>query len=229
MHMMTQNIRKKSMIDRILDFFVQNNQTLTLVLGIFIAMSCLYFGHMWWVHHNNKAAQQYFGRLVIEYNRALQEETYDDWDGLRTKFENGFDKHARATLLPYYQNYVVTILLRQEKNEEALALLDTIVTSTKGSSLHNLYLTERALLDIDHTDSERQKIGEQALQTLASNATNQFQDTAQFYLGRYYWSNDRLDEARAVWQQLLDAYADEKIAPSPWIQQVKEYLKVTIV
>jgi len=227
--MMKQNGYRKSMIDRLLEGLINNNQTLGLLLIAGAVLGCLYCGHAWWVQHTNKAAQHYFGSLVIEYNNAMNDKAYTEWDMLRTKFEKGFDKHARATVLPYYKNYVVQILLQQNKHNEAEALLDTIIYASKGSSLHEAYVLERALLDIDSADNERHTKGMQVLQTLANNDAHQFKDTAQFYLGRYYWSNDRLDEARDVWQKLVNEYVDEKIAPSPWVQQVKEFLNITIV
>ena len=64
---------------------------------------------------------------------------------------------------------------------------------------------------------------------LAQNKDNMFRDSAQYYLGRYYWAHNQIDDARAVWQQLVDEQRDEKMAPSPWVNQVQEQLELMIV
>src|SRR5690606_18825445 len=137
-------------------------------------------------------------------------------------------KHSRASVLPYYKSYAVQILLKQGKKDEAIALLDTIISETRTSPMVSLYQMERALITLDMSDSELQKDAENSLLTLANDSTNQFYDSALFYLGRYYWVNDQIALARETWQKLVDEQADEKIAPSPWAQQVREYLTLTI-
>jgi len=159
----------------------------------------------------------------MEYNQAKQEKDYD-WQALLNKFESGYQKHSRSSLLPYYKDYAVNILLQQNKKDEALVLLDTILSDTQASPMLPLYEMERALIVLDMPDADMQKKGEDALIALANDTSNQFHDTAQFYLGRYYWAHDNVAAARQVWQKLVDEQADEKVAPSPWAQQVKGYL-----
>lgn len=226
--MATQKIAKKSLFDSIADLLIKNNQKITVMFGIALVCAVLFMGNTLWVAQKNKSAQGYFGVLVMEYNQALHDNNAD-WDALRAKFEKGFADHSGSSLVPYYKSYVVNILLQQDKADEAAALLDRIESDAQLSSMTLLYAIERALIDLDSADVERQKTGEQALRVLADNEMNQFADMAQFYLGRYYWANDQIAQAREVWEKLVDEQAHEKIAPSPWAQQVKEYLSIKIV
>ena len=226
--MATQKIAKKSLFDSIVDVVIKNNQKITVLFGIALVCVVLFMGNKLWVVHQNKSAQGYFGVLVMEYNQALQDKNAD-WDLLRAKFEKGFADHSGSSLIPYYKSYVVAILLQQNNVDEAAALLKTVESDAQSSSMTLLYAIERALIDLDSADSDQQKKGEQALRLLADGTVNQFADMAQFYLGRYYWANDQIAEAREVWEKLVDEQAHEKIAPSPWAQQVKEYLSIKIV
>jgi hypothetical protein len=226
--MATQKIVKKSLFDSVADLVIKNNQKITVLLGVALVCAVLFMGNNLWVAQKNKSAQGYFGILVMEYNQALNDKNAD-WDALRAKFEKGFVDHSGSSLVPYYKSYVVNILLQQNKADEAAALLDVIESDAQSSSMTLLYAIERALIDLDSGDIERQKKGEQALRVLADNTMNQFADMAQFYLGRYYWANDQIVQAREVWEKLVDEQAHEKIAPSPWAQQVKEYVSIKIV
>lgn len=226
--MATQKIAKKSLFDSIADLVIKNNQKIAVMFGIAVVCVVLFMGNKLWVAQKNKSAQGYFGVLAIEYNQALNDSNVD-WDALRAKFEKGFVDHSGSSLVSYYKSYVVNILLQQNKADEAAALLETIMSDAQSSSMTSLYAIERALIDLDSADVEQQKKGEQALRVLADDTRNQFADMAQFYLGRYYWANDQIAQAREVWEKLVDDQAHEKIAPSPWAQQVKEYLSIKIV
>lgn len=226
--MATQKIAKKSLFDSIIDLVIKNSQKITVLFGIALVCAVLFMGNKLWVTYQNKSAQGYFGVLVMEYNQALQDKNAD-WDLLRAKFEKGFADYSGSSLVPYYKSYVVTMLLQQNKTNEAAALLTTVESDAQSSSMTLLYAIERALIDLDSADIGQQKKGEQALRVLADDTVNQFADMAQFYLGRYYWANDQIAQAREVWEKLVDEQAHEKIAPSPWAQQVKEYLSIKIV
>jgi len=207
---------------------VSNNmRQIGLIGGLIIAVIVSALGYMFWMNEKNKAAQRYFGFLVMEYNRGLQDKDVD-WQMLLKKFERGYEKHAGSSLMPYYKDYAVNILLKQHKTDEAVALLDSIIADTESSPLLSLYQMEKALILLDMSDAEKQKQAEESLKSLAYDSLNQFHDSALFYLGRYYWAHDNIESARQVWQKLVDEQADEKAAPSAWTQQVKEYLKLIV-
>ena len=88
---------------------------------------------------------------------------------------------------------------------------------------------EKALIQLDSADESLKSSGLDTLKNLASDQHNTYRDSAQFYLGRYYWAMDEVDAARTVWQQLVDEQHDEKLAPSPWVHYVQDKLNITIV
>ena len=89
-----------------------------------------------------------------------------------------------------------------------------------------LYQTEQALIQLDMPNDDIRNRGLQSLKTLASDQTNIYRDTAQFYLGRYYWAIDDIESAQNIWQQLIDEQHDEKMAPSPWVQFIQDKLNL---
>lgn len=185
------------------------------------------FAHKLWMIQRKRSAQYDFSALMTEYE-TMSREKDPQWSALLEKFENNYTKHASSSLLPYYLGYKVQILLAQDKREEALAALNTMITDMVGSPVTALYKMEHALLQLDDVNAEINSAGLEALKTLAHDTDNMFRDSAQYYLGRYYWANNQIDDARLVWQQLVDEQRDEKIAPSPWASQVQEQLALTI-
>jgi|SRR5579872_695772 len=225
--MVTQRTASKSFSHKLYNVMNKNARHVAIVVGLiafFVSAALLY---MLWMNEQNKSAQRYFGSLVMEYNQAKQNKDFD-WQALLKKFESGYKKHSGSSLLPYYKGYGVQILLQQNKQDDAVALLDTIISDTQASPMLSLYQIERALVALDMENADQQKKAEESLIALANDKSNQFHDTALFYLGRYYWANNNIVAAREVWQKLLAEQADEKVAPSPWAQQVKEYLTVSI-
>lgn len=198
--------------------------------GLIIAVVCatLFFTHYVYVGWREKSAQRDFGPLLIQYNMMSREKD-PQWSPLLEEFEKNYKKHSRSALLPYYMEFKAHILLQQDKKEEALVCLDRILADVQLSSLSPLLQMERALILLDSADSAMRNEGEENLKKLAFDKNNQFNDSALFYLGRYYWSANKVEQAQNTWQQLVDEQRDEKLSPSPWLEQAKEYLKVKIV
>jgi tetratricopeptide (TPR) repeat protein len=192
---------------------------------LFIA---ILFAHKLWVINRERSAQYDFSALMTEYE-TMSREKDPQWSALLEKFESSYAKHSSSSLLPYYLGYKVQILLAQDKRDEALTTLDTMINDLPGASMVALYEMERALIQLDDTNSDLNVAGLETLKTLANDKDNMFHDSAQYYLGRYYWANNQIDDARVVWQQLVDEQRDEKMAPSPWVNQVQEQLALTIV
>lgn len=226
--MIMQRTYGKGFSHRLYDALLNNTRQVILVVGLILFFIGLAFGYMLWKDEQNKSAQRYFGLLVMEYNQAKQDKSAD-LSSLLKKFEAGYEKHSGSSLTPYYKDYAVDILLQQNKHNEAVELLDTIISDTQASAQLPLYQLERALVLLDTAEGEQLKKTEDDLRALAYDESNQFHDAALFYLGQYYWSHDNIGAAREVWQKLVDEQANEKIAPSPWAQQVKGYLALVIV
>jgi len=217
-----------SLFKSISDFVSSNVKHLSMLFSFFVLLIGLFFAHKLWVINRERSAQYDFSVLMTEYETTLREKD-PQWPVLLEKFEKNYEKHANSSLLPYYLGYKVQILLHQDKKDEALAALNSTISDMVGSPLIALYEMERALIQLDGENNEEQNNGLQALKTLAFDTHNMFRDSAQYYLGNYYWAHDDIDQAREIWQKLVDEQRDEKMAPSPWVQQVQEQLALTIV
>lgn len=181
-----------------------------------------------WSAKKEREAQYDFSSLMTEYETISQDKN-PDWEALLKKFEKNYEKHSGSPLLPYYLNYKVRILLHQDKREEALSLLNRVVTDIPGSPILSVYKMEQALIQMDSADDAIKNIGLKTLIHLAQDMNNEYRDSAQYYLGRYYWAMNDIDAARKVWQELVDQQHDEKLAPSPWIGYVQDKLNIIIV
>lgn len=217
-----------SVFKHISDFFYSNSNNFTRV-GAFVALLViLFFSRKLWIINKEQSAQYDFSALMTEFETVSREKD-PQWSALLEKFETQYKKHSNSSLLPYYLGYKVQILLAEDKKDEALATLDTMISELSGTPLIALYEMERALIQLDVTDSKLNEVGLETLKSLAQDQSNMYRDSAQYYLGRYYWANDQVVEARVIWQQLVDEQRDEKMAPSPWVEQVQQYLALTIV
>jgi len=83
---------------------------------------------------------------------------------------------------------------------------------------------KRALIQLDSEDSKIREEGTQELVTLARDTTNPFHDMALFYLGRYYWATNKVEEAKKIWQELVDNRWMDAVNPSPWMHEAKASL-----
>lgn len=226
--MAIQNTTSTTMFKSISQFARLNGRYIGMVACLAALFVSVLFAHKLWVIQRERLAQYDFSALMTEYE-TMSREKDPQWSGLLEKFESNYAKHASSSLLPYYLGYKVQILLAQEKRDEALTALDTMITDMVGSSVIALYEMERALIQLDGVDDQLNGVGLETLKTLAHDSDNKFRDSAQYYLGRYYWAHDQVEDARVVWQQLVDEQRDEKMAPSPWVNQVQEQLALTIV
>lgn len=210
------------------DLVNANLKPLLMVFSFVAAMIFLFFAYKWWVIKRERAAQYDFASLMTEYDTVSHEKD-PQWSALLEKFEKNYDKHSHSSLLPYYLGYKVQILLAQDKKDEALATLNSMIATMPASPLLALYEMERALMQLDSADEQVKVTALQMLKNLANDTDNMFRDSAQYYLGRYYWSQNNIEDAREIWQKLVDEQRDEKMAPSPWVDHVQTQLALTIV
>ncbi|HLJ31519.1 MAG TPA: hypothetical protein VKU36_03725 [Candidatus Babeliales bacterium] len=226
--MAIQNSTRSSFLRTVSDFINSNGKHLCMLFSFFALIIGLFFAHKLWVGHREKAAQYDFSILMTEYETLLRDKDAQ-WSELLEKFEKNYAKHSSSSLLPYYLGYKVQILLHQNRKDEALATLDTMITNLVGSPLLALYEMERALIQLDSDNGELQNAGLKTLQSLATDTDNMHRDSAQYYLGSYYWAHNEVDKAHEMWKQLVSEQRDEKLAPSPWVQQVQQQLSLTAV
>ena len=226
--MAIQRTTSSAMFATMSNFMHTNSKHVSMFFSFLVLVVAMFFAHKLWMIKKERSAQYDFSALMTEYE-AMSREKDPQWSLLLEKFNKTYADHASSPLLPYYLGYKVQILLEQDKKDDALATLDRMITSMTGSPMIALYQMEQALIQLDSVDSEINNVGLESLKSLAQDTDNMFRDSAQYYLGRYYWANNQIDNARAVWQQLVDEQRDQKLAPSPWVNQVQEHLALTIV
>jgi len=223
--MSIQKTKKSDFFQSFLETIEEQSKPLFLVAALCGLLIASFFAHKMWVTYREKSTQYDFSPLIEEYEAMIQAKD-PEWELLLEKFEKQYEKHSSSSLLAYYLGYKVQILLHQHKHEQALAILEKMIRDLTTSPILPLYQTEQALIQLDMPNDDIRNRGLQSLKTLASDQTNIYRDTAQFYLGRYYWAIDDIESAQNIWQQLIDEQHDEKMAPSPWVQFIQDKLNL---
>ncbi len=173
--------------------------------------------------YKEQSAQNVLAQYIQEFNQ-IEDGQSADWQRIAKLFQRGSEQQSRSSLAPYFLLFQAEALLRENKKQEALAAIDELIKQSANSPLLPLFKTKRSLLKLDEPDEAVQRSGLEELKKLAEDKKNQFRDTAQFYVGHYYWVNNSIEQAQAIWQTLVDEQYKEKLATSPWVGLVKEKL-----
>ena len=199
------------------------SREVTIVLTIAVAGLAGWWGYKWWNQQREAAAQKSFSECLYTYQEALQGKD-ESWSNAATLLGIGYEQHKSSALAPYFLVFCADALFKDGQKEEALEKLDrAIQTLPKSSPLLSLYKTKQALIHLD--DSWTQEAGLQELKALADDEGNSNRDMALYYLGLYYWTQDKVNDAQMIWQQLVDAFKHEKFGASPWAARAKTKLE----
>jgi len=199
------------------------SREVTIVLTIAVAGLAGWWGYKWWNQQREAVAQKSFSACLQSYQEALQGKD-ESWSNAAMLLGIGCEQHKSSALAPYFLVFYADALFKDGQKEEALEKLDRAVqTLPKGSPLLSLYKTKQALIHLD--DSWTQEAGLQELKALADDEENGNRDMALYYLGLYYWTQDKLNDAQMIWQQLVDAFKHEKFGVSPWAARAKTKLE----
>lgn len=199
------------------------SREVTIALTIIVAGLAGWWGYQWWNQQREVAAQKTFSECLYAYQEALQGKD-ESWSNAATLLGIGYEQHKSSVLAPYFLMFYADALLKDGQKEEALEKYDRAIKDLpKNSPLHFLYKTKLALIHLD--DSWTKEAGLQELKDLAEDQGNSNRDMALYYLGLYYWTQDKLDDAKMIWQQLVETFKHEKIGASPWAAQAKSKLE----
>ena len=198
---------------------------IVVILAILIGGG-LYFGGRYYLRSREQAAFATLAEYVEEYDKALNGKE-EDWPNLEMLFKMGYDQHSSSYAAPYFLIFQVDALIQQNKNQEALTLMDTLLASL---SVHSPFMhackIKHALLQLDMEDKAIQEKGLAQLQTLVDDKANHFRDVAQYYLGLYYWVLNDLERAKPVWQALTQSQEGlEREKMSVWAELAKEKIE----
>ncbi len=201
-------------------------RTILLTFFIIVAVVVGYFGYSWYVVAREQNAHQAIADYMRDYQMALRANTPQAWQRLDGLLSIGYTHHKKSYLAPFFLMLRADTLIRQQNMIEAVQVLEEAITALPSHSpLMPLFKTKRALLLVDNNDETVQKEGLQQLLTLARDKSNAYNDLALFYLGRYYWAHDEIDNAKKTWQELVENGTREKAYPSPWAKEAQNALK----
>jgi hypothetical protein len=196
-------------------------------IGIIILGTGVYLGYRWYVVSREQKAQKLLSEYVQDYALAQKSGNQEEFQRIEALFAYGYNQHRSSNLAPYFLAMQAEAQLKQNKQDEALATLHTLVATLPSSSpMAPLFKTKHALLSLDNKDEAIRDAGLQELVAVARDNQFGYNDMALFYLGRYYWSQNNVQEAKKIWQELVDMRSlDQSSAPSPWAQEAQQKLK----
>lgn len=184
-----------------------------------ITVGMLGIGTYWYLSHvkYEQAAQQALSEVLAEYNRAY--ESPELWQDVEVGAKTGYRQYGRSSLAPFFLGLQSDALLQQDKQDEALALMNDMTAKlSHRSPFYYLYQIKLARIKLHSDQEDTQKEGLQQLTSLAQDQKNPQQDEALYYLGLHYDAQDQQDKAQEIWQQLkqLQEQYKEKDVVSPW-------------
>lgn len=184
-----------------------------------------WWGYSYFAGQKEKEAQKSLASCIELYDQASgSAETSIPWSSVESACKRAYDEHSRSKLAPYFLGYQAEALIKQNKLDEALAVMGHALQSMATSSpLYNLYATKLALMEMDSAESARQAQGLKRLEELAVDAKNQQRDEALYYLGLYYWHANDVVKAKEAWQTLAEFSSSSQV-PSVWMQLVSDRL-----
>lgn len=176
-------------------------------------------GYRWYAVSKAQEVQKVLGECLDEYNRALAQEV--PWQDVELHFSLGYDHYGSTAMGAYFLSGKVEALLKQNKIEQALDAINTLLSSLSPSApTYELYVIKRALIRMDIADQVM--LGLEELKKSAMNEKNIYRDRALYYLGLYHWSRSDLSEAKKQWTSLveLSEKRSQGTPESPWVSLV---------
>jgi tetratricopeptide (TPR) repeat protein len=178
-------------------------------------------------------AQIVVAEAVEEYDKALynyfekdggQELALQQFEDVQIAFDTILKQHGSSSLVPYALSLKADTFALKGDFKDALSVLDTAI-SKMSSSTPGYYLLKikRSLIQLDAGQSD---LGLESLRALAFDDSNPTFDTAAFFLGYYYWTQQNKDKAREAWK-LLESTENKTVpsASSPWLHIAQEKLQ----
>jgi tetratricopeptide (TPR) repeat protein len=196
------------------------------LLGIaFVALGILAFvGHGWYVASRERAAEKDLSAYVAQYYGALNSAEVQ-WGQVASLFEVGYLQHTSSLLAPYFLAYQADALLQEGNTQKALEVMQQMLDKLPESSpFYALFRMKYNLIILDQPEHPEHQAALIALHEIGSDKTNAIFEAALFYLGRYHFVHNNVQEAKEIWQELRATAVDEN--PSAFVQEAEEYLEL---
>lgn len=195
-----------------------------------------YKGYQWHRYKTEQAAQYALSEAIDELDKSmfylldskdrnieLAQQFFAD---AQLVFDTMHSSYARSGLIPFAYGFEADIAIHQKDVEKALSLLDKAVAScSSGDVLRSLFVIKRALIALDFDKDVEANLA--LLEKMAFDPKEKNYDSAAFYLGYYYLTHDRKNDAIRVWSMLRESMmkvTSYKTARSPWLFIVIEKL-----
>lgn len=190
-------------------------------------LGSVYFVYRTCVQCRERSALQDFSSYFEQYQQAqnnVAEGEKVDWNDLYTLFKDGFERHKKSNLAPYFLLFSMQAALQDENKSLAKEIVSQVVDVTKNQNIHPFIAIEQSLMLLDSKNEEEAKKGLELLENIGLDVENMYSDMALFHLGYYYWIHDNLEKAREVWRGLLDQYDTGSASASPWSARARQLL-----
>lgn len=195
-----------------------------------------YQGYAWHKYKKEQAAQYTLSEAIDELDKAMYyfmnkkdrnvEVAQQYLTDAQLMFDVMHSSHKGTTLEAYAYGFESEIALRKGDIDGALAILDQgIAKLSHKDPLYGFMCVKRVLIALDHGKKVDEAL--EFLEKMAANTKDFASDTAAFYLGYYYLTHDKKEDAIRVWTHLkVNAESNKsKSAQSPWLFFVTEKLK----
>lgn len=183
------------------------------------------------------AAVEYFDAPIIKKDEKKTDDLdfldkkefsslQEKWEKVTNVFHEAYEQHRSAGIAPLFLAYEAEALVQLGKTEEAIKVLEQIITMLDNEQAKTFYMIKHALLLIDTNDKATVEKGIEVLKTIARDEQSVAHDTALYQLGTYYWYTKDFTEAKNYWNQLILKYGKQEKHPSPWVEVAKEKLRL---
>ncbi len=185
-----------------------------------------YFAYRTYIMSREQKAHYAFADCVQAFDSALKVDSLSEWERVSNLCGHGFVAHEGSMIAPLFLSYKADAQIKMGNGADAINTISRAMDLlSKESPFLYMLDIKRALVQIDSQDDVLKNKGIDALIAAGRNEKHAQRDMALFYLGRYYWSQDHIDEAKRIWQELVDTNWQDKAYPSPWVQEAKKQLK----
>jgi tetratricopeptide (TPR) repeat protein len=180
-----------------------------------LVLTGLFFARKWYVVYREREAQA----VLAEYIHKSHDSNAS-LAAVEMLFQQGAQEQNGSYLEPYFSLFQANAMIKEGKLDDAIGVMtNAIARMASDNLLLPLFEIKQALMQLDSALEATQEVGLKKLTELAQRVNNQYADMASFFLGNYYWSMNKLDEAKTVWQGLIEAQRKEQmVASSPWAQ-----------
>lgn len=194
-----------------------------LLFGVsFIGLSVL--GYTWYSRYKLEQSYGVLTQSVEALTSAMKHDDKNEWSLLINDLKKNVDHFRHHLVGPYFVKlYVKALVVSGDREQARLLLAQELPHVSVHHILYYLMKTEYALMCLDADDQVVKQEGVALLDAIAHDKKNSYPEYALFYLGRYYWVINDVQQARAVWSELLQTQYDS-LVPSVWAAQAEQLL-----